>query len=202
MKTNNQKRPNLTQIIILYLCLFVNVKSQQLPYLVKLESITNYPIQEVNYGLSVLQNQFGVGLLLSLKDNGHLQSIDGTIGINHVWFYTNLNDTFDINYVTTNNAFFGTTTSQQIINTSIDTPFYLSFWIGGDSNASPSGGFYGWSKIERVASGLVLLDSAIAPNGLGIIVGTPSPIPEPSTVILMILGLPILITFAKLRVSS
>lgn len=49
---------------------------------------------------------------------------------------------------------------------------------------------FGWAQIQNGPDGLKLLDSAMAYNGLsGIIIGTNSPVPEPGTWALLLVGL-------------
>ena len=50
-----------------------------------------------------------------------------------------------------------------------------------------SGDRFGWARLKyTTADGLTLVDSAIAENGFGIIAGTTTIVPEPSTICLAI----------------
>lgn len=70
--------------------------------------------------------------------------------------------------------------------------FYLAIVTGtGFDGIRPNRNVYGWAKFQNSYTGLTLLDSAMAYAEGGIVVGslTALPVPEPSTLVQMALGL-------------
>ncbi len=176
--------------ILAFLLTASNANCQTSPFTVSLNIQPPPYYQGANYDISILDGSFGADLLLSLNNTGVLQPVNGTAGISHVWFSTNSNSVFDFTYVKTQPVFFDLSkfSIKGQIETTLDVPFYLSFWLGGSNSASASTGVYGWSQLKRNDTGLVLTDSYIEPTGKGIIVGTTTAVPEPSTFLLMGLG--------------
>ena len=196
MKEYKLKRSNFSYVVLFCFLSLTEARSEGPPFVVSLEALTTPPVPGANYGISVHQEQFGAGLLLSLDNTGILRPVAGTAGIKHVWYSTNQGDVFDFTYVSSRSDYFWLSfPPQKQIDTNLNVPFYLSFWVGGNLDNSLPSGFYGWAKLERNNVGMALLDSAIAPDGLGIVVGTSTAVPEPSTYALMGLGLLVILIY-------
>jgi hypothetical protein len=133
---------------------------------------------------------FEMGLDLSNLAMPILQSVSysGTIGIGHAWYETTINTVIDEAFATSTPYFYRGAISGDIQIT-LSLPFYLAFWLDANESGSPDvGDVYGWAELVWDGSELQLLDSAAENDGVGIIAGTYTQIPEPATILLLGLG--------------
>jgi hypothetical protein len=74
------------------------------------------------------------------------------------------------------------------------SPFYVGLYTGNQPFAPPDGIYsdplFGWARLVNNNGGILLLDSALAYKAGGIYAGTQNliPVPEPSTVSLLVTG--------------
>jgi hypothetical protein len=151
----------------------------------------------------------GGELELSMEDNSdhtlkYLHPVNGTVGIDHKWFYYAYNpgEYFDTQTMVKSMSEYPPMDYPYYLNwqnpptlpdyigmyaNALYYPqFYLAFWLDADNDGvSDSSDRFGWVKLEydNNSDTLSLLGSGIENNGSGIIVGE---VPEPSTATLLL----------------
>jgi hypothetical protein len=122
-----------------------------------------------------------------------------TVGIGERWFSANYGDVFDTAALSTatpfaNNLAAPFTPGQ--IQLSVGQDFYLAFWL----QSSPPPYAFGWAHLKLTSTTtLTLLGNAIEDSGSGIIVGTTTVVPEPSSFYLAAMAFVLLATLLRRR---
>lgn len=138
-------------------------------------------------------NLSGDGAIVSLTINSNLQLQPTlySVGIGHVWYSVQANTVIDPAFAMSAppfvNAFTGYLGGR--IQLALGQTFLLAFWLDENINSTPGpGDRFGWARFSYTASGLSLVNSAIESTGTGIIAGTTTAVPEPSSLLLLSLG--------------
>ena len=139
---------------------------------------------------------------ISIDNNLVLRPTAFSIGIGHVWYSvapgTVIDPAFAASAPAFANAFTGDLSGH--IQLTLNQTFLLGFWLDANVNAVPGpGDRFGWASFRYNASGLSLLGSAIESTGAGIIAGTTTVVPEPSTVCLLFSALAAAMTYLSCR---
>ncbi len=136
-------------------------------------------------------NLSGDGAIIGVNiDNSNvLTSTTFSVGIGHVWYSvmpgTIIDPAFALAAPAFLNAFTGAHGQIQL---TLGQTFLLGFWLDANGNAVPGlGDRFGWASFTYNTSGLSLVSSAIESTGTGIIAGTTTAVPEPSTACLLFL---------------
>ena len=143
----------------------------------------------------------GASILIAIDSNLVLRPTNYSVGIGHVWYSvtpgTAIDSAFAASAPAFANAFTGDLSGR--IQLSLGQTFLLGFWLDANGNSNPgSGDRFGWARFTYNSSGLSLVDSAIESTGTGIIAGTTTVVPEPSTVwLFLVVAAPILIAFSR-----
>ena len=126
---------------------------------------------------------------------GTLGFVNGTLNIHQVYYLVNQDDLIDANLVNTGSPVFDndvwspTPYEMSIIP---NQTFMLGYWVDMSSSGSDVGStvddYYCWAELQWTGSDLVLLNSAGVSGAEGIYAGTWDVIPEPTTIILFLLG--------------
>ena len=112
----------------------------------------------------------------------------------------NVDEGSDWYFCAYNDEFSGDTVSDYTLFNQIDQRFtvgYGDFYLGVNTGNGfidfgvPDRSIYGWAHLNNSPDGLELLGSAIAYDSPGIYVGTTQAIPEPSSLSLILLGIPL-----------
>jgi len=112
----------------------------------------------------------------------------GSPGIGHVWYETTLDTVIDASFASSATPFYSIFDSANIseeIQMTINQPFMMAFRLGDEDISSTE--LYGWALLEYDGSDLQVLDSCAENDGIGIIAGQYQ-VPEPSSVVLFIIG--------------
>ena len=142
-------------------------------------------------------NNTGDGGFLDLTiSNLVLSPYNGTVGIGHIWYNVGNGAAVDPALVSTGTPFYALTPrtvppwTPGNIQLSLGQDFYLGFILEeGFSNTFR----YGWAHLQLTSpTTLVLLGNAIEDSGSGIIAGTMTVVPEPSTLSLVAMSLGLL----------
>ena len=133
----------------------------------------NFAISILYYGADITLTYYGIAELYSLHDVDY--------GLEFTPAYVN-NDSPPL--LSNNNN-----PGSASLSIPVDESIYLGYWDDRSPwEQTPSDNdLYGWIELYNTGSGLAILDGATAAGG-GIIVGTYSQIPEPSTLTLLCLG--------------
>ena len=132
-------------------------------------------------------------LWLALSPSGALSPINYTVGGAFAWYPVSNASVFDTIYVQSHGSFadnYGQ--GSGVIQTTLNVPFFMGYYVQNSfgttfPNPTANDG-YGWARLVRRSTGMVLLDSALQNPSGGIIVGTTTTVPEPSTVSLLALS--------------
>ncbi len=161
-------------------------KAQVPPWVVGFSSRHSNPAINANYAISVTSGGYGAGFEFLLESSGLLIPSRGTAGIGHAWYLEPEFTAFDPTYAESHQPIFGGLDKFQSasVQTPENSPFYLSFYLGTKYTADPTAYYlFGWAKFTRTQDQMTLLDSAIIEGRSGIIVGTTSAVPEPSSLV-------------------
>lgn len=134
--------------------------------------------------------------------SGSASSLQGdsvTTGIGQMWFSTQFGNSVDASAmadaVYLANAY---TMEFGSIDMQLNQIFYLGFRLDGppspDFPNPPIYYIYGWASLLWDGTTLSLVDSAAETSGVGLYAGTHTPIPEPSTAVLALIGMTLLAT--------
>ena len=132
-------------------------------------------------------------LYLNLSPGGMLSTVTFSVGGGFAFYPVGNLTVFDVNYAQSQQPFSGNAGSGTgTLQTPLDTPFYLGYYVqnglpSSTINAKDTDG-YGWAELVRGTNGLNLVDSALQNPSGGIIVGTTTAVPEPSTWALLSFG--------------
>jgi hypothetical protein len=139
-----------------------------------------------------------VGLRIEISDLvgpgvGMLSFLDGTISWHQKYYLVNDGDLIGENLVNSgspvyDNDFWSPTPYEMYIAPS--QTFMLGYWVNQDvGTPGPTiDDYYCWAELQWTGSDLVLLNSAGVSGAGGIYAGTWDVIPEPATVVLLLLG--------------
>ncbi|HUI07808.1 MAG TPA: PEP-CTERM sorting domain-containing protein [Verrucomicrobiae bacterium] len=135
----------------------------------------------------------------SVDDNLTLSPYAYTAGIGERWFSVGYGAVFDHAALSTATPFANNLTAPFTpgqMQLSVGQDFYLAFWL----DSSPSPYTYGWAHLKLTSpTSLTLLGSAIENSGSGIVVGTTTVVPEPSSFCLTALALTLVFPFWRRR---
>ena len=139
-------------------------------------------------------NLGGDGAIVSLAINDSLQlkPTAYSVGIGHVWYSVTPGTAIDPAFAASAPAFVNAFTGYLggTIELGPGYTFLLGFWLDANGNGTPGlGDRFGWASFTYNQSTLHFNSSAIESNGIGIIAGTTTEVPEPSTLCLIFLGL-------------
>ena len=140
----------------------------------------------------------GAIVSLTIDDNFELRPTAYSVGIGHVWYSVTPGTVIDPAFATSAPAFVNSFTGYLggRIQLAVGQSFLLGFWLDANGNSTPgSGDRFGWASFTYQQSGIILNSSAIESTGAGIIAGTTTAVPEPSTAILLVIGVTALICF-------
>ena len=147
-------------------------------------------VTNVHYS-SIIPNMIvsGSGLSLTVTDRGggNYDLSDDTL-IPYRLFSANYGLEFTYSNINWNTQLLTSKTSSQTFSVN-ETKLY-TFWEdlpGSDLNTPDQDDYYGWFSLTHTGSELLISDSATATSG-GIIVGTYTQIPEPSSALLLTMG--------------
>lgn len=139
-------------------------------------------------------NHGGDGAILGLAIDGSLvlRPTSYSVGIGHVWYSVTPGTVIDPAFAMTAPAFANAFTGN--LNGSIQLvpgqTYLLGFWLDANGNSIPGlGDRFGWASFTYNSSSLTLVGNAIESTGAGIIAGTTTAVPEPSSALLLLLGL-------------
>ncbi len=140
----------------------------------------------------------GAIVSLSIDDNFELRPTAYSVGIGHVWYSvmpgTIIDPAFTASAPPFVNAFTGYLGGR--IQLVVGQSFLLGFWLDANGNGMPGlGDRFGWASFTYSPSGIILISSAIESTGTGIIAGTTTAVPEPSTPIFLVMGFAALTSF-------
>jgi hypothetical protein len=143
------------------------------------------------------------GWLEITSSNLVLSGYSGTIGIGHIWYNVGYGTAVDPSLLSTGTPFYAITSrtlppwTPGKIQLSLGQDFYLGFVLEeGLSNTYR----YGWAHLELTSpTTLTLLGNAIEDSGSGIIVGTMTVVPEPSTISLTALSIMLMLAWSPLN---
>jgi len=127
---------------------------------------------------------FGAILDVDMDQFGLMTPVNYSIGIGHAWYAVGFGTLLTPAYASTHTPFADgvTSFSGSSIQTTLDVPFYLGFWLDANISHSPElGDCFGWALLKRTTAGLTLVDNAIENQGTGIRVGTTTQVPEPGS---------------------
>jgi hypothetical protein len=144
---------------------------------------------------------FGAGLDVDIDQSGVMTPVNYTIGIIHAWYAVGFGTLLTPAYASTHTPFASSLTfSGGSIQTTLDVPFYLGFWLDANNSHSPElGDCFGWALLKRTTAGLTLVDNAIENQGTGIRVGTTTQVPEPGSFVVLLLSSILLVTRDRRR---
>ncbi len=132
--------------------------------------------------------------ILSLDPGGswiELTANNGTAGISHQWFEVDYEEPVTTGTADISNPLliskYATPPEFGTIHLDLNQSFYLGFQLGG--YAGDVGMLeFGWVELLFDGTDVTALSSATERTGVGIYAGTGTPIPEPATVALILLG--------------
>ncbi len=145
-------------------------------------TLTANPGSGANYRLG----DGGHTLDLNLSPSGTLSTATFSVGGGFAFYSVSNLTVFDVRYAQSQQPFSGNIgNGTGTLQTPLNTPFYLGYYVqnslpSSTINATSNDG-YGWAELVRGSNGLSLIDSALQNPSGGIIVGTTTTVPEPST---------------------
>jgi hypothetical protein len=144
---------------------------------------------------------FGASILPEVSPDGPMSAVltggGYTLTPGHMWYEVSLDDVIDPSFVLTSPTAFMEACSPQYehvvevpIQMEVSEPFYVGFWIDDwDLTGVPKpGDVFGWAQLVYDGTTLHLLDSAAENAAPGIVAGRYQSVPEPSVLILLVLG--------------
>ena len=140
----------------------------------------------------------GAIVSLTIDDNFELRPTAYSVGIGHVWYSVTSGTVIDPAFAASAPAFVNAFTGYLggRIQLAVGQSFLLGFWLDANANGTPGlGDRFGWASFTYNQSGISLNSSAIESTGTGIIAGTTTAVPEPSTAIFLVIGFAALIRF-------
>jgi PEP-CTERM motif len=151
-----------------------------------------------NFSLGVVQSTWrniGGGFMANVNSSGVILPTL-TITTSYVWFavdaYTNLDNT----YISGHQPFAGfwanRVTTHSDFQMPENSPFYIGVAYDIGNAGSPYAKDFGWAKLIRSGTDVSVLDSAMYTDS-GIVVGTTSTVPEPSSLSLLALGVVVML---------
>jgi len=148
-----------------------------------------------DYELTVQQNPVfddnPTGIVFDRDGLTRLRFVNHNIDEGSDWYLANLGDSFSKETIESDSFVTFFSASADVHNV-IDVGF-SEFYLGVNTGQGPPvGGFsprdvFGWAKFRNSPSGLELLESAVAYQTDGIIIGTTTTIPEPSSLLLVVI---------------
>ncbi|HMP90442.1 MAG TPA: PEP-CTERM sorting domain-containing protein [Kiritimatiellia bacterium] len=162
------------------------------------------PFASYELALTSSSSQFA-NFYLSLNPSHEVNPEGWTLGIGHAYFELAFNTAFTPELALTAIPFADslTATIGGPIDASINTSFYLGYWLDENNSSAPDfGDNFGWVLIERIGDELVLVDSAMETTGAGIYIGTFEAVPEPTTMSLLILSLGVITYYRRVRTTG
>ena len=146
-----------------------------------------------NFSLGVVQSTWrniGGGFMANVNSSGNvLPTI--TVLSPFVWFAVDPYTNFDNDYISEHLPFaggwMGRITTHSELQMPENSPFYVGVAYDIGNAGSPYAKDFGWAKLIRIGTDVSVLDSAMYTDS-GIVVGTNSVVPEPSSLSLLALG--------------
>jgi hypothetical protein len=126
----------------------------------------------------------GAELILAISPSNVLSATNYSVGIGHVWYSVQPGTILNTSWASTATPFANAITGDLSgrISLTLGQPFLLGFWLDATSNPAPAAGDrFGWAELMLTTSGLQLIRSATEPSGMGLVAGTTTVVPEPTT---------------------
>jgi len=160
---------------------------------------TSFPwLPDANFQISVVQSTWrnlGGGFNANISPSGNVTPLIYAL-TPYVWFAVNPYTNFDNAYISGHLPFaggwMGRVTTHSDFQMPENSPFYIGVAYDIGNAGSPYAKDFGWAKLIRSGTDVSVLDSAMYTDS-GIVVGTTSTVPEPSSLSLLALGVVVML---------